>query len=256
MKFCLAVLAVMAPSAVRADVAKASFLERALVLPEHVVQIHTAYDLRFDNVGTTVHQVLLGFEVGVPGGLQLGLSVVQRVTPNLGFDRLAVRAAYLAHDQIAVRVDGGVYDTKVYGQTPGFSGGMGVSLRIPLISDLIVLTSGRFTGLPPIGPRFSPWPSFSFADDLITVDVNALGPTGSVGVPIGVLMQLAPGVAAGLRVGYRHTFGAYATADYVPVGVDLLASGAIDVIVSAEMPRKLQSAAAVYEGRVLLQARF
>ena len=64
-------------------------------------------------------------------------------------------------------------------------------------------------------------------------------------------------LAAQVRAGYRHVFGAYSSADYVPIGVDLLAStGTMDFIISAEMPRKLQAASNIYEGRVQLQARF
>ena len=94
-------------------------------------------------------------------------------------------------------------------------------------------------------------------DDLVTVDMNGRVRTGSVGIPLGVLVQVFPFLAAEVRVGYHHVFGAYSSADYVPIGFDLLAStGTMDLIISVEMPRKLQAASNMYEGRVQLQARF
>ncbi|TMB11050.1 MAG: hypothetical protein E6J66_10080 [Deltaproteobacteria bacterium] len=257
MKLWAAIIALTASPQVRAD---ASFLERPLIVLRHEIQLHAAYEPLREDTGTNtadVHRVLLGLDVGVTDEVQLGLSAAPRIAPNGGFDHLAIRTTYLAHEHVAVRLDTGVYDTRVHGETPGFAGGIGMSLRIPLLAERVALISGRFTGLPPIGPRFSPWPSLSFADDLVTIDVNGRVRTASVGIPLGVLVQVVPLLAAQVRAGYRHVFGAYSSADYVPIGVDLLAStGTMDFIISAEMPRKLQAASNIYEGRVQLQARF
>jgi hypothetical protein len=257
LKLWAAIIALTASSQVRAD---ASFLERPLILERHGIQLHAAYEPLREDTGTNtadVHRVLFGLDVGVTDEVQLGVSVVPRIAPNGGFDHLAIRTTYLAHEHVAVRLDTGVYDTRLYGETPGFAGGIGMSLRVPVVAERVALISGRFTGLPPIGPRFSPWPSLSFADDLVTVDMNGRVRTGSVGIPLGVLVQVFPFLAAEVRVGYHHVFGAYSSADYVPIGFDLLAStGTMDLIISVEMPRKLQAASNMYEGRVQLQARF
>jgi hypothetical protein len=255
-KVCVAIFALLTPAAAGAE---ASFLERPLILSSHAIQFDAGYEPLFEDTGANtaiVHRLLFGLEARVTDALEVGFSMAPRIAPNGGFDHFAIRTTYLAHQNVGVRLDTGLYDSVITG-SPGFAAGVGLSLRIPLVPGRVAVVTGRFTGLPPIGPRFSPWPSFSFADDVLTLDVNGNARTGSVGFPVGILVQLTPSLATQLRAGYRHTFGGYASADYAPVGVDLLtSSGTTDFIISCETPRKLQAASTVYQGRILLQSRF
>jgi hypothetical protein len=92
------------------------------------------------------------------------------------------------------------------------------------------------------------------------VNLNGSNDTGSIGAPVGLLYQAVPALALQARAGVRHFFNLNAPSglqNAVPLGLDvLLSAGALDLVVSGEMPGVLDLYTDVYVVRALAQGRF
>jgi hypothetical protein len=272
MRIRLALVLLLSAAAASAADYPTAFIDRPLVLPPGMVQLHAAYEPQIvsadGNTSVAAHFAFAGVDAGVARGLQLGAAVAFELSPDGRFDHSAVRAQYALTDLAAVRLDAGVFHYVATGNFPngsggfvdtqgayGFLGGVGLAIKVPL-GHCFAFTSGRFTALPPIGGALA----LASADDLVTVNLNGSNDTGSIGAPVGLLYQAVPALALQARAGVRHFFNLNAPSglqNAVPLGLDvLLSAGALDLVVSGEMPGVLDLYTDVYMVRALAQGRF
>jgi hypothetical protein len=110
--------------------------------------------------------------------------------------------------------------------------GLGLPASIALAGNVSLITGRPY--------------SFAFANDPLLVDsddiltLRAGGPRGlaSLGLPLGLVIQLSGDIAIDLRSGYRRVFHDHFEGTYVPLGADLLVNlvGTLDLGVGLEIP--------------------
>ena len=115
------------------------------------------------------------------------------------------------------------------------------------------LIGGRSIGRPPLGPG----PLYSFGDDWLTIDFNHRDVFASLGLPLGVFFEPSAGLAFELRSGFRHVWGGgQLKADFVPVGLDFLATPHLDLSASVELPGETDFYFNLVQARATLALRF
>src|SRR5262249_29114076 len=210
------------------------FLDRPLVLPPSIWQPELR-SLVVDQDKKAVRTLLSAGVDGSPlDSLQVGALATFQAGPTADFRSLLVNAQYPTLDEISMRLDAGIARTVTAVTMPNlvvvnqveyeFVGGAGLPFK-HTISSHLALTSGSPT-------------SFRWPDGILTWEIKSSGSSGKFGLPLGLLWQLHPRVAAELRSGFRMDVAVVRVATYVPLTFEVMGhlGSRFDAGASFEMP--------------------
>src|SRR5512134_1084333 len=224
------------PTSYTKDNYPGDFVARPLILPPWLAQPGLNFGVN-NAPGVTGTQLAASFDIGLMEKLQAGATIgfpLNNPDPTFGsfFANAQYGIAEFANVRLdvgAVKVAPGVPAMGAAGGSTGFAFGVGAPIKYRL-NDMFAITSGR------------PY-AWAVGDDIITMQFVNSQTFGFVHIPVGVLAQLHPMVAASLRVGGRFGIADAKKANgdtiiQIPVGVDLLVNALkdLDLGLSFDLP--------------------
>jgi hypothetical protein len=185
---------------------------RPLILPPWMGQAGLVFGVN-NTPGLTGTNIQAAFDIGVMEKLQVGGTIGFPLSnPDPDFGNFFANAQYGATDYMNLRVDVGAVKQPGAGGSTGFAFGVGAPVKY-LFNDMLAFVSGR------------PY-AWATGDDILQMQFVNGAKLGIINIPLGLVAQVHPNVAVGLRTGVKFGFADFKIAGntpvFIPVGADLM----------------------------------